>query len=81
MENSVISIEPFAKSTLDFIDELRKRGVYRFEGYGLKLELGDLPVGISREPPPPQRLIDLGGGIMVSEEEARDLGLPPNGDS
>jgi hypothetical protein len=53
------------------VDGLRARGVTRFEGLSLKLELGEAP---STAPPPGQphangtALVDAGGGVMVDED-------------
>jgi hypothetical protein len=60
-----------AAEVLALVDGLRARGVTRFEGLDLKLELGEVLTAV---PPPGQphangtAVVDAGGGVMVDED-------------
>jgi len=59
--------------TLAFIDELRKRGVFKFDGLGISVVLGELPNTLTVATKPDEKPVDLGGGLLVSPDTARDL--------
>jgi hypothetical protein len=54
---------------LALVDGLRARGVVRFQGLGLELELGDVPSAPpAGQPHTEPELVDAGGGVMVDPD-------------